>query len=167
MRTHLTHLCAAVLVAATAVACTGRNHGAGNDRGVQGAGDRGLNERVVLRGCVQPAPAGPGYALRHVLVVPSPDQADGLKVIDHPLIARGSWVRLAVERMNGDLNAYLGKEVTVEGDIVETGENTVGTAGRDGSAQEQPVPRASVANGDAPKVAVEHVNKIADNCAGE
>jgi hypothetical protein len=166
MRTQLTHLCVAVLVAATAVACTGRNHGAGNDR-VQGAGDRGLNDRVVLRGCVQPAPAGPGYALRHVLVIPSPEQADGLNAIEHPLIARGSWVRLAGERMNGDLNAYLGKEVTVEGDIVETGENTVGTAGHDGSAQEHTVPRASVANGNAPKVAAEHVNTIADNCAGE
>jgi len=28
-------------------------------------------------------------------------------------------------------------------------------------------PQASVANGNAPRVAVEKVNKIADNCAGE
>jgi hypothetical protein len=168
MKTYLTHLSAALAIAAAAAACTGRNHSVGNDRRTQGGGDRGVNERIALRGCVQPAPAGQGYALRHVVVVPSTEQPQGQETMEHPLIARGSWVRLAAgSGMTDDLKTYLNNEVAITGDIVDRGENTIGTAGRDGSAQEQTLPRASVANGNAPRVAVETVKKIAENCAGE
>jgi hypothetical protein len=156
MRTHLAHLFTALAVAAAAVACTGRNHTVGNDRKVQAGGDRGINERVALRGCLQPAPAGEGYALRHIMVLPSAENPAGLDAVEHPLIARGSWVRLAGSRdATDDLKNYLNNEVTITGEIVDRAEGTVGTAGHSG------------ANGDAPRVAIERVKKIADNCAGE
>jgi len=168
MRTHLTHLSAALAIAAAAGACSGRNHSVGNDRRAQGGGDRGVNERVALRGCVQPAPAGQGFALRHVIVLPSAESPGGMDAIDHPLIARGSWVRLAGSRDATDnLNDYLNKEVTISGEIVDRGTNasTVGTAGHESSAPQPP--RQALSGNDAPQVAVERVNKIAENCAGE
>lgn len=167
MRNHVTQACGALFLAAIAVACGGRTSQVGNHRD-QTAGTRGVNERVILRGCVQPAVEGQGYALRHVIVLPSVEQPQGQDTIEHPLIARGSWVRLAGGKdMDETLKSHLNNEVTITGDIVNSGENTIGTAGRGGSAQVQNPPQASVANGDAPSVAVEKLQKIADNCAGE
>src|SRR3954463_10287665 len=169
MRNQVTHIGAAVLMSAFAVACGGRNNAVGNERTAQSGGNRGVNERVSLRGCVQPASSGQGYALSHVVMVPPAEQPQGQETVEHPLIPRGSWVRLAAGNgMTDDIKSYLNQEVTITGEIMETGENTIGTAGRDGSAQEKPQPaRASVANGDAPRIAVEKVQKIAENCAGE
>src|SRR5262245_8819015 len=145
MRRHLTHLSITLAIATTLLACTGGSTRAGANR----RGDRGINERVALRGCVQPAPVGPGYALQHVIVLPSAEQPSGQDAIDNPIITRGSWVRLAGgQDATNDLKKYLNNEVTVTGEIVET----VGTAGHEG--------------GDAPKIALERVNKLADNCAG-
>jgi hypothetical protein len=156
MWNRLTHLCAALLLAAAGAACTGRNHSVGNDRRAQGGGDRGINERVALRGCVQPAVTEQGYALRHVIVVPSTEQPQGQETMEHPIIARGSEVRLAAgSGMTSDLKSYLNNEVTITGDVVERGGGAVGTAGHDGPSQ------------DTPRIAVETVKKIADNCAGE
>lgn len=168
MRNHVTHISAALLMAALAVGCGGRNNQVNNDRRDQAGGNRGVNERVSLRGCVQPASSGQGYALNHVVMVPPAEQPQGQETIEHPLVTRGSWVRLAAGKgMTDDIKSYVNQEVTVTGEIMDTGENTVGTVGRDGSAQEKPQPaRASVANGDAPRIAVEKVQKIADNCAG-
>ena len=168
MRNHITHMSAALLMAALAIGCGGRNNQVNNDRRDQSGGKRGVNERVSLRGCVQPAQSGQGYALNHVVLVPAAEQPQGQETMEHPLIQRGSWVRLAAaSNMNDDLKSYLNQEVTVTGDVVSTGENTVGMTGQTGSAQEKTVPRASVANGDAPQIAVEKVQKIADNCAGD
>ena len=167
MRNHVTHLCAALLIAAIGAGCDGRTSQVGNHRDQTG-GKRGVNERIILRGCVQPAVEGQGYALRHVVVLPSAEQPQGQDTIENPLIARGSWVRLAGGNdMDETLKSHLNNEVTITGDIVNSGENTIGTAGRGGSAQAQNPSQASVANGDAPSVAVEKVQKIADNCAGE
>jgi hypothetical protein len=128
----------------TTAACTGRNDTVKNDRRAQGGGDRGTHERVSLKGCVQPAPAGQGFALRHVVMVPPAQQPQGQETMEHRLIPRGSWVRLEGGK---DLGGYLGKEVTVMGEIVDPGVNTIGTMG-----QEKDLPRASVANGDAPRI---------------
>ena len=168
MRNHFTDVCAALAIAASAVACDGRTSRVGNHRDQTG-GKRGENERVVLRGCVQPAVEGQGYALRHVIVLPSAEQPQGQDTIEHPLIARGSWVRLAGGTdMTDTLKSHLNNEVTITGDLVNSGENTIGTSGRGGSAQEQTSPgHTNVAVGDAPQIAVEKVQKIAENCAGE
>jgi hypothetical protein len=156
MRNRVTHLCAALVIAAAGTACTGRNGSVGNDRRAQGGGNRGVNERVSLRGCVQPAVTEQGYALRHVIVVPSLEQPQGQETMEHPLIARGSEVRLAAATgMTDDLKSYLNNEVTITGDVVEPGPAVVGTAGHDGAPKE------------TPRIAVETVKKIADNCAGE
>lgn len=166
MRNHVTHVCAALMLAAFAVACSGRTSQVVNRRD-QSSGQRGVHERVILRGCVQPAAEGQGYVLRHVIVLPPSEQPTGQDTIDNPLIARGSWVRLAGSTdMDETLKAHLNNEVSITGDIVDSGENTIGTSGRGGSAEVQNPPQTSVANGNAPKVAVEKVNKIAENCAG-
>jgi hypothetical protein len=168
MRNHITHISAALAVAAIAVACSGRNDSVGNDRRAQSGGNRGVNQRISLRGCVQPAVVGQGYALRHVIVVPPEQQPQGTAVTDDPVV-RGSWVRLeAGKGMTDDLKQYLNNEVTIIGEVIDKGENTIGTAGHEGGTPQEQMPaRSSVANGDAPRVAVEKVNKIAENCAGE
>ena len=168
MRNHVTHVCAALVVAALAAACDGRTSSVANRRDQTG-GKRGVNERVILRGCVQPAAQGDGYALQHVMVLPPAEQPQGQDTIDNPLIPKGSWVRLAGgSDMTETLKKYLNNEVSITGDVVDSGQNTVGTAGRGGSAEAAaPANNASVANGDAPRVAVEKVQKIAENCAGE
>jgi hypothetical protein len=83
--------------------------------------------------------------------------------MQHPLIARGSWVRLdPAGTMNDDLASYLGNEVTIAGEIVDRGENTVGTSGQDKTP-----PRAASGGSDAPKITVGRISKVAENCAGE
>jgi len=163
MQNRLTHICVALLTAGIAIACTGRNNGVDNPRNAQAGGDRGTYERLALRGCVQPAPAGQGLALTHVVIVPATEQPQGQEMMEHPLISRGSWVRLdAGANMNEDLKHYLNNEVAIAGDVVDRGTNTIGTSGHGGTP-----PTAGVANGAAPKIAVEKVSKVAENCAGE
>jgi hypothetical protein len=159
------HLCGALAMAAMAVACGGRTSATnGGAHREQTGGKRGVDQRVVLRGCVQPAGEGQGYALRHVRLQPADLQHQDQDTIDRPIIAQGSSVRLAG---GDDFTKYVDHEVAVTGDIVDTGENTIGTAGQGGSAQEQQPPQANVPNRDAPRVAVERIEKIADNCAGD
>jgi hypothetical protein len=170
MRNHITHISAAMALAAFAVACGGRNDTVNNDRRNQGGGNRGVNERVSLRGCVQPAVTGQGgYALRHVVADSPAEQPQGQETMEHPLIARGSWVYLAAGKgMTDDLKSYVNNEVTITGEIIDTGQNTIGTAGHEGGTPQEQMPAtSSVANGNAPKIAVEKVHKIAENCAGE
>ncbi len=169
MRHHFAHISAALALAAIAIACDGRNSVVDNDRRAQGGGNRGVNERVSLRGCVQPAVTGQGYALRHVIVESSAEQPQGQETMEHPLIQRGSWVLLASgQGMNEDLKSYLNNEVTITGEVIDTGQNTIGTAGHEGGTPQEQMPAtSSVANGAAPRVAVEKVQKIAENCAGE
>jgi hypothetical protein len=168
MRNHVTHLATALALASLAVACSGRNNSVGNDRRGQSGGNRGTNERVSLRGCIQPAVVGQGYALRHVIVVPPEQQGQGQETMEHPLIPRGSWVHLdAANDMNDDLKKYVNNEVTIVGEVRDTGLNTIGTSGNKPNPQEQAPATNSMANGDAPRIAVEKVNKVAENCAGE
>ncbi|HYT74152.1 MAG TPA: hypothetical protein VEL79_05350 [Vicinamibacterales bacterium] len=154
----MTHVAAALAIAAAAVACSGRTSKATDNR-AHTAGERGTHERVMLRGCVQPAPAGQGFALQHVIPNTPAEQPQGQESMEHPIIAVGSWVRL-----DGDPNikGYVGNEVMVTGEITDSGENTIGTSGGD-----KPMPRASVANRGAAHVMIEHVDKVAENCAGE
>jgi hypothetical protein len=159
MRKHFSHLTVALLTAALGVACTGRN-GVGNDRRAQGGGNRGVNEKIALQGCVEAAPGTNAYVLRDVSEVAPEQQPQGQERMDHgPLVARGSWVRLAMG--NDDLKRYLGKHVTLTGDVSDAGGNTIGTAG-----QSSPMPRAGEANGNAPQIAVETVKESEGTCGG-
>ena len=151
MRNHISHLTVVLLTAAIGVACTGRNDSVDSDRRAQGGGERGINSRLSIEGCVEAAP-GNEYVLRNVAEVPLAQQPQGG---DKPsIVTRGSSVRLASG--NDDLRNYLGKRVTVTGEVRDTGQSTIGTAG-----QSSPEPRASLANGDAPLIAVEHVKETA------
>ena len=156
MRNDVSHLAVAILTAAIGVACTGRNDAVGNDRRQQGGGERGVNERIALEGCVEAAPGTNAYVLRNV-AEPSPtEQPQGQERMAHaPLVPRGSWVRLVAG--NDDLDKFLGKRVTITGAVRDAGGNTIGTAG-----QSSPMPRAGEANGHAPQIAVEKVQEKDD-----
>jgi hypothetical protein len=151
MRNHASHLAVAILTAAVGVACTGRTDGVDNDRRAQGGGERGINQRLSLEGCVEAAAGANEYVLRNVTQVPPAQQPQGGDRME-PLVARGSWVRLA----SGDdeLKKYLGKRVTLMGEVRDAGGNTIGTAGQSSAA-----PRAGEANGNAPLIAVEQVKE--------
>lgn len=160
MRNHFSHLAIALLTASIGVACTGRNDTVNNRRPEQSGGTRGVNERIALTGCVNEAPGGGDqFVLRDVAELPPAQQPQGgQERMEHaPLVPRGSWVRLAMG--NDDLKKYLGKRVTVTGEIRDAGGNTIGTSG-----QSSPMPRAGEANGQAPQVAVERVNETEGTC---
>jgi hypothetical protein len=189
MRKQISHITLAIGIAAVAVACSGGNTVVKNDRRDQSGGDRGTNQRVFLQGCVGPAERGNGYVLRDVDVAPPEQQGQGQETMEHgPLVARGSWVRLAGQ--TADLKQYEGKRVSITGDITDSGKNTLGTSGRTLPAKEATdshgkyaqsskdantspdrsgvpttvAPVGADANGTAPQVAVESIKKIADQC---
>ena len=152
MRNHISHLTIAIMTAAIGVACTGRNDSVGNDRRAQGGGDRGVNQRLSLQGCVEAAPGTNEFVLRNVAEVAPAQQPQGGDRTT-PLVPNGSWVRLVSG--NDDLKNHLGKRVTVTGEVRDAGGNTIGTAG-----QSSPLPRAGEANGHAPQIAVEQVKEV-------
>ena len=170
MRNRISHIALALAFAGLGVACSGRNTSAtkGNDH-AEGGGAIGTDQRVSLVGCVEPAPnsAEGKFILAHVITsgIPGtePTAKNGLNT---PLIPRGSWVRLVGQ----DLQQYNGKQVEVSGWIANPGLNTIGTDGNASAqekqkAQEQHMPRAAEANGDAPQLRVETVKKQADSCS--
>src|SRR3954452_6009136 len=113
MRKHITHISAALLIAAMGVACSGGRGQVNNDRRDQSGGNRGVNERVSLRGCVQPAASGQGYALSHSAMFPPAEQPQGQETPEHPLRTRGSWVRWpAGNGMTDDIKSYINQEAT-------------------------------------------------------
>ena len=151
MRNHLSHLTVAIVTAAVAVACTGRTDRVDNDRRAQGGGERGVNQRISLDGCVEAAPGTNAYVLRNVAVIQPAQQPQGGDTAPG-LVTRGSWVRLASG--NDQLNHYLGKRVTVTGEVRDAGTNTIGTSG-----QSSPMPRVGQTDSNAPLIAVEHVKE--------
>jgi hypothetical protein len=156
MRNQATHLTIAIATAALAVACA--NSPGDNDRRAQSGGDRGTNERISLQGCVEAAPGTNAYVLRNASELEPERQPQGQERMAHaPLVARGSWVRLVSG--NDDLKDYLGKRVTITGEVRDRGENTIGTAG-----QSSPLPRAGEANGNAPQIAVERIAAAEGTC---
>lgn len=129
----------------------------------QRGGSRGTTDRVALKGCVQAAPGGV-YELHGISEVASAQPAQGQASSREPLRS-GSFVRLSY---GSDLTPYLGKEVTINGWIADTGESsTIGTTGKDnpgarGESKDATTPAvtapgASLANGHAPVVSVERV----------
>ena len=154
MRNHISHITIAIVTAAFAVACA--NSAPNNERRAQSGGDRGTNDRVTLNGCVVAA-QGDTYQLRGVSE-PDPETKSTMPPSDHPpLIERGSWVRLTGG--NDELKQYLGKHVSVSGEIRDRGTNTIGTSG-----QASPMPRAGEANGQPPLIAVEKVKETPGSC---
>ena len=175
----------ALLVASVAFACSGAPE---ESREKANADKRGTHERITIEGCVQ-APRASGEYVLQVLRVPQPEeQPQGHESIDPGLrVEVGSWVLLTG---SGDLKHYLGKRVSVWGEVVDRGENTLGTTGRvtprkeaqtqhekfeqaakdahtDADRAKPPStvpPVGALANGLAPTIAVEKVNQVAEAC---
>jgi hypothetical protein len=128
----------------------------------QRGGSRGMTDRVALKGCVQAAPGG-AYELHGISEVASAQPAQG-QASSREQLRSGSFVRLSY---GSDLTPYLGKEVTINGWIADTGQSTIGTTGKDnpgarGDSKDATIPTvaapgASIANGNAPLVSVERV----------
>jgi hypothetical protein len=188
---HLSACAGAILIGALAIACSGRNDAVGNDRRAQGGGERGKNETIKVQGCLQEAPGAPGreYILAHASMPEPEAQPQGQETMAHaPLITAGSWVRIAPG--GEDLKNYVGQRVAITGEVIDRGENTLGTTGRvtpnkeatsnhgkfkqssrDASTNpDRAMPPTTVAplganaNGNAPKIAVEKISKLADSC---
>ena len=161
MRNHISHLAIAICTAGLGIACAGGNDSVNNDRRVQGGGERGVNERLSVEGCVEAAPGNDQYVLRNVSEVVPAEQPQGQERMSRPpIVTRGSWVRLTSG--NDDLKNHLGKRVTVTGEVRDAGGNTIGTAG-----QSSPLPRAGEANGNAPLIAVEQIKALEGGLCGQ
>jgi hypothetical protein len=160
MRKHVSHLAIALLTASIGIACTGGNDPVDNPRKAQAGGNRGVNERISLSGCIQAAPGTDQYVLRDVTEIPPEQQPQGQERMNRPpIVPPGSWVRLATADAD-NLKSHLGKHVTIIGEVRDAGGNTIGTAG-----QSSPMPRAGEANGNAPQIAVEQVKETKGTCA--
>jgi hypothetical protein len=188
---NIAHACIAIAIAGFGVACAGGNNAVENERKAQSGGERGKMETVRLEGCVQAGKGAPGqeYILAHATMPEPATQPQGQETMEHgPLITPGSWVRLASG--SNDLKSYLGQRVSVTGEVVDRGDNTLGTSGREnpkeqamsdhdkfkrssgdaGTSPDRAMPPTTVApmganaNGNAPKIAVEKVSKLSDTC---
>ena len=150
----------ATALAPMALACSGPD--STTKKNEQRGGSRGTTDRVALKGCVQAAPGG-AYELHGVSEVASARPAQGQDT-SQERVRSGSFVRLSY---GSDLTQYLGKEVTINGWIADTGQSTIGTTGKDnpgakGESKDATTPTvaapgASIANGNAPLVSVERV----------
>jgi hypothetical protein len=112
---------------------------------------------MSLTGCVYEAPGTNAFVLRDVVEVAPEQQPQGQERMSRePIVPRGSFVRLAGDE---DLKNYVGKHVTVTGQVRDPGTNTIGTAG-----QSSELPRAGVSNSQPPLIAVEHVKETEGMC---
>jgi len=178
-------------MAAVAVACSGTKENATNPRADQSGGDRGRLQRVRIEGCLQEAPGTPGreYVLTHATVPPPETQPNGQETMERPaIVPDGSWVRVKSDAQ--DLKDQLGQRVAVIGEVLDRGNNTLGTSGRttpakegtnDGDKMRQSskdansdpgretkpstvAPVGANANGTAPLIAAEKVEKVEGSC---
>jgi hypothetical protein len=184
MGNHVTHIGIAVLLAAAAVACSGRTNKITAERDQTG-NKRGTFSNVKVDGCVQAAPGNNQYTLQKVTVPGPAEQPVGNNAGEGPLITEGAWVRVTGGTQN--LKDYLGKRVEIVGVVQDTGENTLGTSGRAGSDHDKyarsthdagtspdrnmkpttAAPAGADANGTAPLIAINTISKLADKCEGQ
>jgi len=140
---------------------------------------------VSISGCVEAAPGPRQYVLRNVRFEP---RETGDPHIDTTTagahgITEGAWVRLRVGK--DDLGPHAGRRVTILGAITDNGQNTIGTAGTQGTqtpsgdrsqaasskdysekvkAEAGRIGRESMADGTAAEVEVQKVQKSGDKC---
>jgi len=185
MRNHAARLLIAVSVAALAVACGEGNNPDHGRYATEGGRDSSSEaQNVKLDGCLAPGMRPDGdFILRDVVLADPATQPNGQHVVQNPPIANGTWVRL-VGGKDADLNDYLGKRVEVIGSITDSGVNTLGTSGHEGSDKDKyarssrdagtspernmtpttAAPNGGDANGTAPRLAVEHVRTVSGSC---
>jgi hypothetical protein len=190
MRNHLTHFMIAAAAAALAAACgQGNNpdHGRYATEGGRGSAPP-TAQNVKVDGCLGQGMRPDGdFILHDVVLAPPATQPNGQAVIEHPPIANGTWVRLVGDAKDANLESYVGKRIEVIGTIRDSGVNTLGTSGHEGTDAEKferssrdsgsnpqrginpttAAPNGADANGTAPRLSVEHITKLADSCEGE
>jgi len=133
-------------------------------------------------GCVEAAPGTNNYVLQKVTLPPPATQPTGNNTAECPLITEGAWVRLLPG--SDDIRNYMGQLVEVTGVIQDTGANSLGTSGHEGSDQDKyarsthdagtspdrntkpttAAPAGADANGTAPLIAVNTVTTLSKTC---
>jgi hypothetical protein len=167
MRNSTLHILAAAIVMAAGTSCA-RGHQQPQQDGTAETGAMGRGpQQVSLRGCVQAAPGFNHYVL-HRVTFASEQPGDPKVAAEKAIIPPGSWVRLQPNK--NDLKSYLGKQVSVNGEIVDTGANTIGSSTPPSlpTDRAQPPssvpPRAADANGEPPLVSIAQISTIASTC---
>jgi hypothetical protein len=86
---------------------------------------------VSLTGCLEEAAGTNRYVLRHVRFEPRGADAPATTTTPgNQGITEGSWVQ--VDSAGRDLREYLGQRVKLDGTVIDSGGNTIGTAGTSG-----------------------------------
>lgn len=149
-------------------------------------GQTAAGRTVTLTGCVGAGEAPDEYRLRFVRLdtghSPTPHLPQAPPV---PGITEGAWVRL--DGRDSELRDLMGQRVRVTGQVIDTGENTIGTAGAYGYetpsgdksqaasdehyAEKQQreagrIARQSLANGRAAEIQVTQLADIGEPCEG-
>ena len=125
-----------VLSAMLMIGCAGKDSSTDEGRAQQPEAskpDAPAQATVSISGCVEAAPGPRQYVLRHVRFEP---RETGDPHIDTTTagahgITEGAWVRLRAGKE--DLGPHAGRRVTILGAITDNGQNTVGTAGIQGT----------------------------------
>ena len=163
----------AAALAIAAIGCAGS--GGSEPKNEQRGGARVSQERLTVTGCVLAA-AGNKYELHQLAEVPVDQQVAPGSANSRPRLESGSWARLSG---GTDFKEYVGHRVRVEGWIANAGQGTMGTSGvTDPGAKEAPnsadgrpvtvvPPGSSLANGNAPEIAVERVKEEGSCSAGK
>jgi hypothetical protein len=161
-----------VVVTAAGVACSRGGATPQQDAAVGETGAMGhVHQRVSLSGCVQAAPGFNEFVL-HKVTFPSDEPRSEDLMKQEALIPEGSWVRLKAGK--ADPKGYLGQRVSVTGQIIDAGENTIGTSSRrsqhptDRAMPPSTVPPpAADANGAPPEILVDQISPLLQRCDAE
>ena len=143
-----------------------------------------LGRSVVLEGCVGMGPVYNQLALERIQILEPSDDARQRGRSDGVVgVTEWAWVRLQPGEY--DLQAHLGQRVRIHGVVVNSGQNTIGTAGTRGyrtpsgdksqaasrehyadkvALEAGRIARQSLANGTAAEVRVEGVARTGDSC---
>jgi hypothetical protein len=159
-----------VVVTAGGVACSR----GGSQPQLDVAGETGAmghaHQHVVLQGCVQSAPGFNEFIL-HKVTFPSDRPRNEDTMTPETLIPEGSWVRLKAGK--ADPKGYLGQKVSVTGEVVDTGANTIGTSSKRAQRPaDRAMPPTSVppvaadANGAPPQIVVDQISTLTQTCEG-
>lgn len=151
-----------------------------------------VGEAISLEGCVEAAPGTEQFVLTTIRLdprdLPAGEEGELRKEGETALragITEWSWVEL--DPGNHELEPRLGQRVVVEGVVVKSGHNTIGTAGTWGyrtpsgdksqaasdehHAEKQKlemgrIARESLANGTAAEIRVEQIRSTGETCTG-
>jgi hypothetical protein len=182
---------AAPVLCAVLIAGCGGSDGANDDRQAQQPQTNAPEQpgqSVALKGCVEPGPGTSQYVLRHVQFTgeAAPDPHRNTTTQAGGAITENSWVRLSAD--GKDLAKFAGQRVTMTGVVVDTGQDTIGTAGTQGvqtpsgdrsrAAEDEHysskvkeeagrIGRESMSNGSSAEVRVSSIEGTGEHCEAE